>query len=182
MDRYKQNWTRLQKKVFRFLSMNVGKAVNQRNIAKSLKVSPTAVGKSLPFLEDLKLITINKEGNLNLKLIELNQDSEDSIYFKKLENLRLIYVSGLIFDLKNTFSGSTIILFGSYARGEDIFSSDIDIAIIGCKEKGFNFYKKYEKLLEREIVINFYDSFKEIHKNLKENLFNGVLISGSIEL
>ena len=35
---------------------------------------------------------------------------------------------------------------------------------------------------ERKININFYGSFKNIHKNLKENLCNGIMLAGSVEL
>jgi len=42
--------------------------------------------------------------------------------------------------------------------------------------------EQFEKMLRRKIMINFYDSFKNIHKNLKENLFNGIVLSGGIKL
>ena len=60
-------------------------------------------------------------------------------------------------------------------------TSDIDIAVIGRKEKKIN-PKGYEKSLERIIRINFYESFVTIHKHLKENLCNGILLSGGVEL
>ena len=66
-------------------------------------------------------------------------------------------------------------------KGEDLSNSDIDIAVIGRKEKEINL-NHYEKELERKIHINFYNSFKHIHKNLKENICNGILIAGSVEL
>jgi len=62
-----------------------------------------------------------------------------------------------------------VVLFGSYSKGEDIINSDIDIAVIGRKDKQIDL-TIYEKKLEREININIYESFKSIHKNLKENL------------
>ena len=80
-----------------------------------------------------------------------------------------------------SFAGSTIILFGSYSRGEDTVNSDIDIAIIGRKEKDVNL-KRFEKILERKITINFYSSFKSIHTHLKENIFNGIVLAGGVEL
>ena len=46
-------------------------------------------------------------------------------------------------------SGSAIILFGSYSRGEDIASSDIDIAIIGAKKKESSFFQFEKRLKER---------------------------------
>ena len=39
-----------------------------------------------------------------------------------------------------------------------------------------------EKELGRQININFYNSFKNIHKHLKANLCNGIVLAGGIEL
>jgi predicted nucleotidyltransferase len=181
MYKNKLKFTPLQREIFNLLCIKVGKKLNQRQISKLLKVSPTAVSKALLFLEENKLANISKEENFNLKLVELNRDSEDAIYLKKLFNLEILYFSGLISYLENSFFGATLILFGSYSRGEDVFNSDIDIAVVGSNEKDIDF-KKYERILERKININFYESFNKIHKNLRENLFNGVVLSGGIEL
>ena len=83
--------------------------------------------------------------------------------------------------MREGFPGSTIILFGSYSKGDDTTSSDIDIAIIGVKEKE-NDLAKFNKILERTITINFYSSFKSIHKNLLDNILTGILLSGGVEL
>ena len=70
---------------------------------------------------------------------------------KRADNLKQIYESGLADFLEKEFAGGTIIFFGSYSRGEDMASSDIDIAVIGRKEKQIdltNFPKKPYKLGE----------------------------------
>ncbi|RME55057.1 nucleotidyltransferase domain-containing protein [Candidatus Woesearchaeota archaeon] len=84
-----------------------------------------------------------------------------------VDNLKRLYESGLADVLEKEFAGATIILFGSYSRGEDLKGSDIDIAVIGRKEKELDI-EKYEKLLHRPIYINFYESWKKIHKHLKK--------------
>jgi len=212
MENYKLKFTRLQNEIFRLLCINSGKKLNQREIAKCLNVSSTAVAKATPLLEKEDLILLDKETRMNLIRISFNRNSQKAIDFKRVENLKRIYESGLVSFLENSFSGSTIILFGSYSKGDDIYSSDIDIAIIGCKEKSFvakvtknkrvyvpkRFNKDFPKgseveikkmdlhffksFLEKEININCYRSLKEIHKNLKENLFNGIVLSGGIDL
>ncbi len=183
MDKYKLNWTILQQKIFRYLCVNSGESINQRGIASYLRASPTAVGNSIKKLEKEKLATSSAHPKMNLITYELNRDNRKAIELKRTENLRLIYESYLIENLEENFPGCTIILFGSYSKGEDTKESDIDIAIIGSKEKRIDkLVKKFEKILEREININFYDSFKEINKELKENLFNGIVLSGGIEL
>lgn len=179
--KYKLKFTKLQNEIFRLLCIKAGERLNQRNIAKLLDVSPTAIAKAIKELKKDLLIKINKDKNMNLNLIELNRDSQKILELKKIKNLEMIYESRLIDYLEETFPGTTIILFGSYSRGEDTTKSDIDIAIIGSKEKEINI-EKYEQFLERIIRINFYKNLKEIDKNLKENILNGIVFVGGIEL
>ena len=187
MDMYQIKWTRLQSEIFRLLCIKSGKSLNLRDIARSLEKSPTAVSNVLQELKKEGLIKITKSENINLLSIELNRDNQNTINMKRVENLKMIYESGLLELLQDTFPGTTIILFGSYSRGDDIYGpnkenrSDIDIAIIGTKEKEVNL-TEFIKKLERVIFINFYPSFKEIHKHLKDSILNGILLSGSIDI
>ena len=104
-----------------------------------------------------------------------------AVQLKRAENLILMYEAQLSEFLEEELPGATIILFGSYSRGDDTISSDIDIAIIGRKKEPISL-KNFERLLERKIILNFYPSLKEIHKELKENICNGIVLSGGIEL
>jgi len=181
MDIFKQKFTRLQNEIFRLLCMKNGISLNQREIAKLLGVSPTAIAKSIGKLSEEGIIKIKKEGLINLTKIWLNTDNKLVIGLKRAENLKMIYESKITDFLEEKFPGSTIILFGSYSRGEDNISSDIDIAIVGAKEKGIDL-KRFNKIFERIVTINFYPSFKEIDKNLRENIFNGIILFGGIKL
>ena len=181
MNMYKQKFTRLQNQIIRLLCVKVGAQLNQREIAKILKVSPTAVAKSLHLLEEDKLIKLQKLGTMNLKLVELNRDNVKSIFLKRTENLKMIYESGIVEFLYESFPGCVIILFGSYSKGEDTIKSDIDIAIVGSKGKYLDL-GEFERKLGRPINLNFYDSIKSIDKYLKSNIVNGIVLVGSIEL
>jgi len=184
---YKLKWTRLQNEIIRFLCIKAGLIFNLREIARQLKVSPTAVSKSLDGLEKGGIISIERNKKMNLLDIELNRENSKTIDLKRVENLKLLYESGLSNLFLDEFPGGTIILFGSYSRGEDVLnknnegSSDIDLAIIGRKEKELDL-SNFEKLLERKIIINFYDSWKSIHKHLKDNILNGILLQGGVDL
>jgi predicted nucleotidyltransferase len=180
MEQYKLKLTRLQNEILRFLMINAGRGFNLKRIAENLEVSLTAVSKSLPELQLQKLIEVSKNLETKHLKIELKEDKK-IIQLKRVENLKQIYEFGLVDFLEEKLMGATIILFGSYSRGEDTLNSDIDIAIIGRKEMSIDF-DKYEKLFKREIRMQFYKSFKNIHKNLRENLCNGILLSGAIEL
>ena len=181
MDTYKVKFTILQMEIFRLLCIKAGAKLNQRQIAKLLKVSPTAIANSISKLENEELILKEKQKNMNLNLIMLNRNNKKVMHLKRVENLRLLYESGLEEFMEEELPGATIILFGSYSRGDDTASSDIDIAVIGRKEKEIKL-ENFEKCLERKIILNFYHSLKDIHKELKENLCNGIVLSGGIEL
>lgn len=181
MDTNKIKFTRLQNEIFRFFCVNAGKSFNKREVALTLKVSPTAVANSLGLLQEEELISVKKEKKFNLSYVNLNRDSQKAINFKRVENLKILYEFNFPYFLFEKFPGSTIILFGSYAKGEDVLESDIDIAIIGTKEKMVDL-KKFKDLFKRDINLNFYKSFKEIHKDLRNNLFNGIVLSGGVDL
>lgn len=181
MDTYKLKFTRLQNEIFRFLCMNAGKNFNKREISKKLNVSPTAIAKSLILLENEKLITLEREGNINLTNVSFNRDFQKTINLKRVENLKIIYESNICDFLEENFPGTTIILFGSYSDGEDIISSDIDIAIIGTKGKELNL-TKFQKIFKKELNLSFYENWKGIDKGLRENIINGTVLIGGIEL
>ncbi len=179
MDIVKLNFTVLEQSIFEFLTIRAGERLSQREIAGLLDVSPTAVGNSLKKLKKLNLIKLEKMKNINL--ISFNRGEQIAIELKRVENLKKIYLCGLSSYLEEVFAGGTIILFGSYSLGEDVVESDIDIAIIGRTWKAIKL-GKFEKYLSRKIRINNYRSWKEINKELKNNILNGVLLSGGVEL
>lgn len=188
MDTYKVKWTNLQQEIFRLLTIYSGKEFNLRGIAKLLEVSPTAVSNSIFQLGKEGLITIDKSKTMNLISVKFNRDNEKAINMKRVENLKLLYESGVVEFFREEFPGCTIVLFGSYSRGEDVLfedfddrNSDIDIAVIGTRGKDINL-SKFEKYLKKEIIINFYTSWNNIHKNLKNNILNGIILLGGVEL
>ena len=178
---YKLKLTNLQQGVLRLLYVKAGTSLNQRQISKILEVTQPAIMKALPQLEKDTLIKIKQDKETKRWSIELNRDYHIVIQLKRADNLRQIYETGLADFLEKEFAGAAIILFGSYSKGEDIINSDIDIAVIGRRDKQIDL-SVYEKKLERKININFYESFKSIHKNLKENLCNGIVLVGGVEL
>ncbi len=178
---YKPKLTNLQQAILRLLSVKAGILLNQRQIARYIKVSPPAVMKALPDLEKEGLIDIKQDRETKRWEIELNRDNHKVVQLNRADNLKLVYETGLADFLEKDFAGATIILFGSYSRGDDVFNSDIDIAVIGREDKQVDL-TNYEKGLSRQININFYGSFKNIHKHLKNNILNGIVLAGGVEL
>lgn len=176
---YKLKWTLLQQEIFSVLCLHAGKKLSQRDIAKKIKASPTAVANSLKKLKEEHLVTIEKTKTINF--VALNRDEKRVIELKRVENLKNMYLSGLSDYLYRELPGATIILFGSYSRGEDTETSDIDVAVIGKKNKLLN-VTLFEQMLQREITLHFYNAFTEIQQHLRNNLLNGILLHGGIEL
>ena len=176
---YKLKWTILEQEIFSLLCIKAGERLSQREAAQILNVSPTAVSNSTKKLKDSNLIKIEKTKTINF--ISFNRDELRAVELKRVENLKNFYISGLSDYLEKELAGSTVILFGSYSKGEDTNTSDIDIAVIERKDKMLEL-EKYEKILNRRININFYDSWKKIHENLKNNILNGIILHGGVEL
>jgi predicted nucleotidyltransferase/DNA-binding XRE family transcriptional regulator len=177
MDIFKLEFTVLESKILSYLCLRAGKKFTQRELAEVLDVSPTAVGKSLNKLENLIIIEKTRTSNL----ISLNTSFREVILYKRNQNLSWLFRSGLFTFLETQLAGSTIILFGSFSTGEDIHTSDIDLAVIGRKPKELEL-EKYERILHHKININYYESWDMIHKHLRNNILNGIVLSGGVEL
>ena len=172
--------TLLQQDILRLMFIKAGVSINGRAISKSLNVSQPAVSKALPKLIKHELITLTKDKESKRLAIELNREHQEVIWLKRADNLKQIYESGLAQFLYDSLPGTTIVLFGSYAFGEDTIISDIDLAIIGNKKKLK--MDKYEYILQRKINVNNYDSFEKIDNKLLNNILNGILIKGSVDI
>ena len=181
VNTYKLKLTILQQEILRLLFVKAGASFNARGISKALEVSHPAVSKALPFLGKQNYVKIKKDKESKRLSIELNRDNPMVIGLKRAENLKQIYESGFAQFLHETFPGATIILFGSYSLGEDTITSDIDIAVIGSKEKDVDL-SNFSECLERTIILHYFDSFNEIHKNLKNNILGGIILEGAVDL
>lgn len=92
---YKLKFTILQQEILRFLSIKSGLSFNARRLSQYLNVSQTAIAKSLPLLEKGQFIKVDKDKESGRLAIELNRNNPRVIEFKRAENLKLIYESGL---------------------------------------------------------------------------------------
>src|SRR3989344_693818 len=141
VNSYKLRLTVLQQEVLRLLFIKAGNTLNARAISKFLAVSQPAVSKSLPLLQKEGLIKVLKDKNTKRLSIELNRDDPQVVWLKRADNLKQIYESGLVKSLYDSFPEASVILFGSYAFGEDTTKSDIDLVLIGSKEKNIDLSK-----------------------------------------
>ena len=104
------------------------KSFHIRELARLTSFSTTAITKAIENLEKYKLIKV--EMNV-AKEIKANIDSESYANYKLIFNIYRIMRYGLINTIKVFLNNpECIVLFGSFAKGEDIEESDIDLLII----------------------------------------------------
>jgi DNA-binding MarR family transcriptional regulator len=180
MDTNQFSFTRLQNEILRLLCIKSGEQLNLRGIARELSVSPTAVAKSIKELEKEELIKVDKSKTMNLIFVSLNNNSK-TLKFKRVENLKIIYESNFSDFLENHFPNSSTVLYGDYSQGIDTSQSIVNIAIIGSKNKNLDL-REFEKKLERKINLEFFNSFKEINKELRQKILNGIVLAGELKL
>lgn len=139
-------------------------------ISRKIKLAPTSVRNHILTL--LELSFIEKVNSEPFNGYKAKRDNPEFIFYKKISNLIQIKEFGLIDSLKEKYPKS-IILFGSYDKGEDIESSDIDIFIDSKKFKINT--EKFEKLLKRNIHLIFKE---EVNPSLKLSIYQGSLLFG----
>ena len=150
-------------------------------ISKKSKLAHTSVKKHLEDLKKQKIITqkIEKKGSRNFPFFKANINNSNYKKNKKFYNILKLNKSGLIEFLKDNLMPKSIVLFGSYQRGEDIEDSDIDI-FVECKTEELDL-TKFKKYLKRNIELHFKENFKKYPPELKNNIINGAVLEGYLE-
>ena len=151
-----------------------------RQIEKTLKLPLPSVIRYCKELTKDGILTTIKTGNVIFYTAD--RSNEKFLLDKRLFNIRQIYKSGLIDYLRQELSNPVIVLFGSYAKGEDIETSDIDIYVETPSKKETPL-DEFEKKLQRKIQVFRYRSITEIkNKHLANNIINGITLNNYIEV
>lgn len=170
----------IKEKIKEYFFINPTAKLRVREIERTLKLPLPSVIRYCKELEKEGILVTQKTGNVIF--YTANRGNEKFIIEKKLFNLKSIYVSGLVDFLRFELSNPPIIVFGSYAKGEDTQNSDIDLYIETPSKKEINL-EKFEKILKREIQIFRYKSIDEIKNiHLINNILNGVILNNYIEV
>jgi len=149
-----------------------------REIERALKLPLPSVIRYCNELEQEGILTTNKIGNANF--YTSNRGSQKYILEKQLYNIKQLHESGLVEYLKIILSNPAIVLFGSYARGEDTEESDIDLYIETPSKKEISL-EKFEDKLKRKIQVFRYKNLKEISSpHLANNIINGITLNNYI--
>lgn len=164
-------------KITNFIFKNPEKWIHIREIARRLRLSPETVRKHLERLKKQGIVEGRKEGNL--LQFRANLENENYKHKKILHNLRAIYDSGIVDFLYESYRPKAIVLFGSYARGEDLSRSDVDIGIVTSNKKRPNL-SGFEKRLTRKINLSLF-ARKEVSNEFFTNIINGVVLKGVLK-
>ncbi|HLC52165.1 MAG TPA: nucleotidyltransferase domain-containing protein [Candidatus Nanoarchaeia archaeon] len=104
-------------------------------------------------------------------------DSWKNCLKKSLFFINRLIDSGVIDYLEQELVASTIILFGSFAKGESAKESDIDIFVECAKDKEI-LLTKYEKMLGHKIQLFKRHKITQLPKHLLNNVVNGIKLRG----
>ncbi len=155
------------------------------DLAREAGVAKANIGNILNEFREAGLITIEKL--TKIWRIKANQTNQLFIRSKIVYNLGFIYKSGLVDFLIEYFKNpKAIVLFGSFRKGEDLSSSDIDIAIESDDVKDYKTIElkeliEFNKIIGRKIQIHIFNR-NAIDNNLFNNIANGIILWGFLEV
>ena len=151
-----------------------------RGIERALKLPLPSVIRYCKELEKEGILAIVKTGNVIF--YTANRASEKYLLEKKLCNIKKVYSSGLIEYLRQELSNPAVVLFGSFAKGEDTEESDIDLYIETPSKKKASL-KKFENILKKGIQVFQHKNLNEIsNPHLANNIINGITLNNYIEV
>ncbi len=183
-------------KVMRWFFSFPDRKIGLNDLIKEVSISKTTANKIINRLE--------KEGFLTKEVIGkawrvgCNQKHEYNRTKKICYNLELIYESGIIKEIDKKYKPKSMILFGSYRKGDENEKSDIDIAVeivshtidiaiavdvshSALRIEEFGILEKFG--FRRNVRINVHIfSRKKISNNLFSNIANGIVLDGFLEV
>ncbi len=162
-------------KVFQVFADEPMKIHYIKEIAKKIGLAPTSVKIHVQQLLSRHLIS-RKKGERFIGLIA-NRDNRDFLFYKSIANLINLKSSGMLDYLIETMYPQSLIVYGSYLKGEDIENSDIDIFILSKTRIALN-TKQFEKYLKRSVHIILESDMKKLPVELKTNIVNGLVLYG----
>jgi predicted nucleotidyltransferase len=174
-----------RQKVIEVLFRYPEKEFSLSDLAKEAGVAKANIGRIINEFLKNGLIEVEKLS----KIWRIKANVKDARFRteKIFYNLDIIYSSFFIEYLNEYFGNpKAIILFGSFRRGEDISTSDIDIAI---ETDAANEYKTarikelegFEKQINRRIQFHLFNR-KNVDLNVFNNIANGIVLSGFLEV
>lgn len=160
-----------------------------------VKITLTELSKELGISKKTASIVVTNLAKENFLIVEqigkswriyCNTQHPYNQIYKIGHNLSLVYSSGIIGEVYKLIGNpKTIILFGSYRKGDDIGISDLDIAVevIGNEDlKIMNLGILPQLGFRKNVPVNLHVfSRNRIDSNLFANIANGIVLEGFLE-
>ncbi|HDL02392.1 MAG TPA: hypothetical protein ENH20_00995 [Candidatus Pacearchaeota archaeon] len=153
------------------------KVFTVREVAKVSGVARATVHKILVELKRDGMISEDGRANLDSKFLI----RKVHYFVEKIVN------SGLVDFLVERFIPSSIVLFGSVAKGDSVKGSDVDIFVESQIDDadgvamGLNL-RKFERKIGHKIELFVKSNIGDYHDNLFNNIVNGVKLYGSVKV
>jgi predicted nucleotidyltransferase len=155
-------------------------------LAEKAGVSKSTASRLIDTLVDPGIATADEERIVFR--IKANTNSFQFIKRKIAYNLHYVYESGLVEFLEDALGHPpAIVLFGSFREGEDISTSDVDIAVETLEDMDISTIRPegIERIERhyagRNIQVHVFNR-KRIDINVFNNIANGIVLSGFLEV
>ena len=169
----------IKEKIKEHFLMNPTKKMRVRQIERELKLPLPSVIRYCRELEREEIL--KKETTSEVSTYSADRTSRKFFIAKRLFNIKSIFESGLLDYIVKEYFNPVIVLFGSYAKGEDTEESDIDLYVETPKKQEFSL-QKFEKILNRKIQVFNYKNIKNMpNLHLRNNIINGITINNFLE-
>jgi len=161
---------------------NPNKETHLRDIAKELKVSSSTAKIALDNLLKENFIIENKVANL--RLFKCNLDNLVVRKLKTAKNLEWLNKTKIVEKVKKELNPISIVLFGSFAKGDNGERSDIDILVISDNKNTFkeNFLGRHELQLIVMKPVEWHKKGKNEDPFYLEVIINGIPVYGRMPL
>src|SRR3989339_497562 len=172
-------------KIINYLGKNMGKAFTMHKLSLILKIPYATFYRTLQGMDDLvfkelvgksKTVALNTDNPSIKSYLAISSEEEKKEYLKKNPIISKI-TSEL--DTKDI-----VVLFGSYAKGSERQSSDIDILVINKNGNNSISLSKYELLFKKKINpifiknTEFIEMLREKSENVgKQALKNNIVLN-----
>lgn len=155
------------------MGKNMHKSYTMHELSSILKIPYASFYRAVQNMRDLLIVKrIGQAKSISLDISQITMQSYLTIASDE-EKKQFVKKRSLFRAIQNDLDvNDVILLFGSYAKGEESNHSDIDIMIINKQGKKTVTFSKYEVLYKKEINPIYFNEreFKAMLKDSKENV------------
>lgn len=151
--------------------------IHIRGLSEEVEIPYPSVRKALKDLEEEGFVESDKKS----KMTFYSPADEKFRKAKKLINLEKLEDSCIKEHLEKELRPEAVVLFGSFLEGRDSEESDIDLAVIGGREKNLDL-AEFEEELVRDIQLTQVENLKDENKEFRNTLANGLILQGYLEM